>query len=109
MAITTTLVGTVSTQVIGATSQNSQRRKITFHNPNLVGQQSVYLVQGPTAAVAENGIGLSPGEKYDVFGDACLTAWNGIGSGASAKITVIEYLYAGGSLPQGYSYFLPVG
>jgi len=59
--------------------------------------------------VVGQGIALLPGEKYDVFGDACLTAWNGIGSGAGANVTVIEYLYAAGSLPQSYVYNLSVG
>jgi hypothetical protein len=109
MAVTTTTVGTVSTQVIGPSSQSSPRRKLTFHNPNLVGQQSVYFVQSPTVAVAETGIGLLPGEKYDVYGDQALTAWNAIGSGAGAKATVIEYLFGAGNLPQGYLFSLPVG
>ena len=109
MALTTTLVGAASTSVIGASSQNSPRRKLTFHNPNLVGQQNIFFAQAPAAAVLDSGIGLLPGEKYDVFGDQCLTAWNAIGSAAGAKVSVIEYLYAPGNLPQGYLFTMPAG
>lgn len=109
MALTTTTVGASSTQVIGATAQSFQRRKLTFHNPNLVGQQSVYGVQSPAVAVIGSGLALLPGEKYDIFGDQALSAWNFIGSGAGANVSVIEYLYAAGNLPQGYMFTLPVG
>jgi hypothetical protein len=109
MALITTLVGTGSVQVIGPSTQTSPRRKLTFHNPNLVGQQSIYLVQAPAAAVVGTGLALLPGEKYDVFGDQCLTAWNGIGSSAGANVSVIEYLYGPGNLPQGYQFNMPVG
>ncbi|HEX9613607.1 MAG TPA: hypothetical protein VGA05_08335 [Candidatus Bathyarchaeia archaeon] len=109
MALITVLVGAASAQVIGASTQNLVRRKLTFHNPNIVGQQSIYLTQAPAAAVVGSGLALLPGEKYDVFGDQCLTAWNGIGSAAGANVSVIEYLYAAGNLPQGYLFSLPVG
>jgi hypothetical protein len=115
LALTTTVVGTTSTLVIaanpvaGATTPQPARRKLTFINPNLAGQQNIWLVQAPTTAVADNGIGLSPGEKYDVWGDQALAAWNAIGSASGAKVTVIEYLYAASNLPQGYWFNLPVG
>jgi hypothetical protein len=109
MALTTTTVGGVSTQVIVASTQGLPRRKLTFHNPNVVGQQSIYLAQAPTAAVVGAGLALLPGEKYDVFGDQCLTAWNGIGSAGGANVSVIEYLYGPGNLPQGYTFNMPCG
>jgi hypothetical protein len=115
MALTTTVVGTASTQVVaanpvvGATTPQSARRKLTFINPNIAGQQNIWLVQAPTAAVADNGIPLSPGEKFDVFGDQCLTAWNAIGSAALAKVSVIEYLYGASAIPQNYNINLSAG
>jgi hypothetical protein len=114
MAVTTTIVGGASTQVIGTTGTDQQgsgrqRRKLTLHNPNVVGQQNVCFTQAPAAAVLDSGICLLPGEKYDIFGDDALAAWNAIGSAAGAKATVIEYLYAAGNLPQGYAFVLPVG
>jgi hypothetical protein len=110
MALTTTLVGGVSTQVIGASPSGAfVRRKLTFHNPNVGSQQIIYGVQAPAVAVANAGLALLPGEKYDVFGDQALTAWNFIGSAVGANVSVIEYLYGPGNLPQGYQFILPVG
>jgi hypothetical protein len=115
VALTTTVVGTTSTLVIaanpvaGATTPQPARRKLTFINPNLAGQQNIWLVQSPTVAVADNGIGLSPGEKYDVFGDQALAAWNAIGSAAGAKVTVLEYLYGASAVPQNYNVTLAAG
>jgi hypothetical protein len=115
MALTTTTVGAVSTQVIaanppvGATTPQAARRKLTFHNPNGAGQQIIYGVQAPAVAVVGSGLMLLPGEKYDVFGDQALSAWNFIGSAAGANVSVIEYTYGGGNLPQGYQFSLPVG
>jgi hypothetical protein len=95
MAVTTTTVGTSSTPIIGASPSGlGTRRKLTFVNPNLAGGQRIALVQAPGVAVVDGGLGLVPGEKVDVFGDDALTAWNGIGSGAGAKVTIIEYLFA---------------
>lgn len=109
MALTTTLVGTASTSVIGPGSPTAVRRKLTFHNPNVAGQQIIYGAQAPAAAVVGAGLALLPGEKYDVFGDQCLTGWNFIGSAAGANVSVLEYLYGPGNLPQGYTFNLPVG
>ncbi len=68
MPLTTTLVGAASTQVIGATAQSSQRRKLTFR-PKLRLPQSWGLAwrsfQGKsTMSLATNvsrpGMGLAP-------------------------------------------------
>lgn len=113
MALSTTTVGASSTPVIGASPGGTGlvlvRRKLTFINPNVAGQQVVYGVQAPAAAVVGQGLPLLPGEKFDVFGDDALTGWNFIGSAAGANVSVIEYLFAAGNLPQAYRFYLPVG
>jgi hypothetical protein len=109
MALITFTIGTTSTLVAGVPTLTPARRKLTFHNPNIAGQQVIYGAQAPAAAVVGSGLAIMPGEKYDIIGDQALTGWNFIGSAAGANVSVIEYLHAAGNIPSMQQFTMPVG
>lgn len=86
-------IGTGSQQAIGG---DSQRRSITFHNPNVAGTQILYVCQALTAAGAAlpasiDGAGMwviYPGSSQPFVGNVG-GAWNVCASAAAANLTII--------------------
>jgi hypothetical protein len=86
-------IGTSSTTAIGA---DSQRREITFHNPNQTVQQNLYVCQAQDAAnnalaATVDGAGtfiIYPGSSLSFKGNVG-GAWTVCAAAAAAKLTII--------------------
>lgn len=86
-AITT--LGTSSLAVIGA---NPTRKKLTFHNPNVISNINIFVCPSSIPAVVAGGgsICIFPGWSVDIEGNC---GFNAIAqSGANNGLTILEYV-----------------
>jgi hypothetical protein len=86
-------LGTASAQAIGA---DSQRRSITFHNPNNTSAAVIFVCQALDAAGSALSATVDGAGTFTIFPGSSLTftgnvggAWNACASAAAQKLTVI--------------------